>query len=100
MAKGIDVENRATQGKLTGFIDVVNLTEAKLAQGFADSINIDMLVLGERQTASIQLLTRNHHLGKCFRIGYDILGTESEYLRTKNLAGGVFLTVFDSTFIA
>ena len=72
MTVGIDIEDGATQGKLTRFIDIVNLAEAKLTQGLADAVHADALVLCQCQTTGIQLLARHHHLGQCLRIGDNI----------------------------
>ena len=74
-AEAIDVQDATAKGKLTGFIDVVNLVEAQFAQEIRHVINGYGLTLTQHQRLVTQLFLRHHQLCQRLRI------TDDEQLR-------------------
>ena len=71
-AEGVDVEDGATQRKLSWLVDVVHLVEAKLAKRLLYIRNGNRLILGKDEGAGVEVLLENDELCDCLRIGDDI----------------------------
>ena len=101
--KRINVENRATHGKLPWLIDVIDLLETQFAQLMFQFHDVGILPRFEFHDALVHRIFRHDQLGQCFGISnYQqtfVSAKPCDDLRPQNFVGGVALSVFRSTTI-
>ena len=113
--KRINVENRATNGKLSRLIDVIDLLETQFAQLMFQFHNVSILPRFEFHDALVHRVLRHDQLGQCLGIGDDEKGwltiafilhpysfiqlKPCDDLRAQNFVGGIALSVFRGTTI-
>ena len=70
--EGINIQNASTHSKLTWFVDIVDLLEAKISQSVFNLHNIDLLTSREFDDSLIKIFLRDNQLCQRFRMSHDI----------------------------
>ena len=98
---GINIENTAANGKLSGFVDIVGLHKVEVAQLVRDVRQRHLVSHGEFDDTLVEILLRHHHFCQCLRVSHDVQrlrGCQScQHLSTQYLVGSILLPVFHGT---
>ena len=100
-AVGINIENAASNGKLTRLVDIICLHEVEVAQLMRDVHQRHLVSHCELNDTLVEILLRHHHFCQSIGVSNDIewlRGCQScQHLGTQYLVGCILLSVFHST---